>query len=181
MKNNIMIFLWLSFPGIVVADNFIPNASYSVCFTPNGDCTTQIINTIAQAKKQILVQAYSFTSVPIAKALINAKNKGVDVKIISDKSQVIAKNFAAKFFRNSGISLSIDYKPLNAHNKVMIIDNSIVITGSFNFTNAAQYKNTENLLIIHDANLATKYMINWQNRFAESVSYAQYKLNDYQY
>lgn len=120
-----------------------------------------------------MVQAYSFTSVPIAKALVNAKNKGVDVKIILDKSQITAKYFAVTFFTNHGISPSIDYKPTIAHNKVIIIDSEAVITGSFNFTKAAR-ENAENLLIIYDTDLAKKYTINWQNRMAESVPISQY-------
>ncbi|MGC1855109.1 MAG: phospholipase D-like domain-containing protein, partial [Candidatus Aquirickettsiella sp.] len=62
----------------------------------------------------------------------------------------------------------IDYKPAIAHNKIMIIDEKEVITGSFNFTKAAQNKNAENLVIIHDAQLANIYLKNWQRRRAVS-------------
>lgn len=172
MKSKI-IFLCLFIFELAIADDFTKNASYDVCFAPYDNCTSQIINAISQAKRQILVQAYSFTSVPIAKALVNAKNKGVEVKIILDKSQITAKYFAVKFFTNHGISPSIDYKPAIAHNKTMIIDNEIVVTGSFNFTKAAR-ENAENLLIIYDTGLAKKYTVNWQNRMAESVPISQY-------
>ena len=173
MKNKI-IFLCLFIFEFAIADDFVKNASYDVCFTPHGNCTFQIVNAISQAKHQILVQAYSFTSAPIAKALVDAKNSGVDVKIILDKSQVTAKYSATTFFTNHGIKPSIDYKPAIAHNKVMIIDNDTVVSGSFNFTKAAQEKNAENLLIIHDAGLAKKYIANWQNRMAESMLVSQY-------
>jgi len=172
MKSKI-IFLCLFIFELALADDFTKNASYDVCFAPCYNCTSQIISAISQAKHQILVQAYSFTSVPIAKALVNAKNRGVDVKIILDKSQVTAKYFAVTFFTKHGISPSIDYKPAIAHNKTMIIDNKTVITGSFNFTKAAK-ENAENLLIIHDTNLTKKYIANWQNRMAESVPISQY-------
>ena len=56
----------------------------------------------------------------------------------------------------------IDDEHAKAHNKVMVIDGETVITGSFNFTKAAKKKNAENLLIIHDRNLAEKYVKNWQ-------------------
>ena len=172
MKNKIILFLCLLFPGSVIADNFAKDASYSICFTPHGNCTSQIVNAISQAKHQILVQAYSFTSAPIAKALVDAKNRGVDVKIILDKSQVTAKYSATTFFTNHGVKPSIDYKPVIAHNKVMIIDDTVV-TGSFNFSKNAE-RNAENLLIIHDAGLAKTYIANWQNRMAESMPAPQY-------
>ena len=173
MKNKIIFFLCLLLPGSAIADNFAKDASYSICFTPHGNCTSQIVNTISQAKRQILVQAYSFTSAPIAKALVDARNRGIDVKIILDKGQVTAKYSVTTFFNNHGINPSIDYKPAIAHNKIMIIDDA-VITGSFNFTKAAQEKNAENVLIIHDAGLAKKYIANWQNRMTESMSVSQY-------
>ncbi len=135
-----------------------------VCFTPGQDCTTQITDVLDTAKKSIFVQAYSFTSVPIAKHLIEAKNRGVVVKVILDKSQKSEKYSASRFLLNQHIPVWINYKPAIAHNKIMIIDGTKVITGSFNFTKAAQSKNAENVLIIQDTALAKRYMENWQQR-----------------
>ena len=83
----------------------------------------------------------------------------VGVKVILDKRQVTQKYSSATFLKNQKIPLWIDYKPAIAHNKVMIIDADVVITGSFNFTKAAQENNAENLLIIHDKILAKKYFV----------------------
>jgi phosphatidylserine/phosphatidylglycerophosphate/cardiolipin synthase-like enzyme len=141
---------------------------YQVCFTPGGNCTQEIINTINKANAQILVQAYSFTSAPIAKALVDAHKRGVDVKVILDKSQKTQRYSSAKFLVNQGIPTWIDYKVAIAHNKVMIIDNYIVITGSFNFTKAAQYKNAENLIILVNSDIAKKYRDNWYSRQHQS-------------
>ena len=135
-----------------------------VCFTPGQDCTTQITNALDSAKKSIFVQAYSFTSALIAKHLIIAKNRGVAVSVILDKSQKSQRYSASRSLLNHHIPVWIDYKPAIAHNKVMIIDGKEVITGSFNFTQAAQNSNAENLLIIQDAALAKHYMENWQRR-----------------
>lgn len=144
-------------------------ASYRVCFTPGEDCTGLIVEVIDQAKKSIYVQAYSFTSTPIMRALLLAKRRGVDVQVILDKSHVKNKQYsAATFFTNNQIPLLIDYKPDIAHNKVMIIDKTTVITGSFNFTKAAQFRNAENVLVINDPGLAMKYWLNWQQRARES-------------
>lgn len=139
-----------------------------VCFTPGQNCTEEITDVIDAAKKSIFVQAYSFTSAPIAAHLVAAKKRGVMVNVILDKSQKTQRYSASRFLVNQHIPCWIDYKPAIAHNKIMIIDEKEVITGSFNFTKAAQNKNAENLLIIHDAQLANIYMKNWQRRRAVS-------------
>lgn len=149
---------------------FSDNTSYEVCFTPGGDCTNEIISIINAAKKQILVQAYGFTSPPIAKALANAAHRGVTVKIILDKSQTSKRYTIASYLTHQGIPVWIDYRPAIAHNKVIITDSSTIITGSFNFTKAAQQKNAENLLVIHDTGLAKKYIDNWNKRQAASIN-----------
>lgn len=135
-----------------------------VCFTPGENCTQKIINEIAAARHSILVQAYSFTSAPIAKALVDANKRGVKVNVILDKSQKSAHYSSTRFLTNQHIPTWIDDKVAIAHNKVIIIDEAKIITGSFNFTKAAQYKNAENLLIIKDPDIAKEYMRNWWSR-----------------
>ncbi len=142
---------------------------YKVCFTPPGNCTALIVDAINNATKTIYVQAYSFTSGPIIHALVVAADRGVAVKVILDKSQVDSKKYtSSRYLLNNNIPVWVDYKPAIAHNKVMIIDESVVITGSFNFTNAAQYKNAENLLILKNPAIAADYLKNWQARLSES-------------
>lgn len=146
------------------------NASeYQVCFTPGQDCTGLIVDAISEAKESVFVQAYSFTSTPIAKALVDAKNRGVDVKVLLDKSQSKANRYtAATFLLNNHIPTWIDYKPAIAHNKIMIIDKNKVITGSFNFTMAAQRRNAENILIVKNESIAGEYLANWNKRQEQS-------------
>lgn len=141
-----------------------PALQIQVCFTPGQNCTQQIVNELANANQSILVQAYSFTSAPIAKALVDASRRGVDVKVILDKSQKRAQYSSSTYLINQRIPTWIDHRVAIAHNKVMVIDGKTIITGSFNFTKAAQYKNAENLLIIRDAALAKQYSRNWWNR-----------------
>jgi phosphatidylserine/phosphatidylglycerophosphate/cardiolipin synthase-like enzyme len=143
----------------------------TVCFTPGESCTDLIVKALGEAKRTILVQAYSFTSALIAKALVDAQKRGVKVDMILDKSNRTAKYSAADFTANSGIPTKIDAQHEISHNKVMIIDEEIVITGSFNFTKAAQKKNAENLLIIRDKGLAATYVENWQAHARHSEPY----------
>jgi phosphatidylserine/phosphatidylglycerophosphate/cardiolipin synthase-like enzyme len=153
----------------VSAAHFTKDATYQVCFTPGRYCTGYITRAIKQAKKTILVQAYSFTSRPIAKALVKAKDRGIKVKIILDKSQLQPDVYSrANYFLNKKIPIWVDDQPSIAHNKVMIIDSKTVITGSFNFTVSAQKYNAENLLIIQDVNLAKLYSANWYRRLKVS-------------
>ena len=91
--------------------------------------------------------------------------------MILDKSQRRERYSSADFVAHEGIATWIDAKPAIAHNKVMIIDGHIVVTGSFNFTKAAEEKNTENLLVIDDPDLAVKYTGNWKARQGASVVY----------
>jgi phosphatidylserine/phosphatidylglycerophosphate/cardiolipin synthase-like enzyme len=145
--------------------------TWQVYFSPKGGCTDAIIRELNNAKSTILVQAYSFTSAPIAKALLNAHKRGVKVEVILDKSQKTQKYSSATFLYNQGIPVKIDAKHAIAHNKVMIIDGETVITGSFNFTKAAEEKNAENLLVIKDKKLAERYTKNWQEHEKHSGVY----------
>jgi phosphatidylserine/phosphatidylglycerophosphate/cardiolipin synthase-like enzyme len=147
-----------------------------VCFTPGGACTDLIVSEIADAQYSILVQAYSFTSVPILSALKAAHARGVDVEVIVDKtsarqSKSGSRYSAATYLTNPGIPVWVDTKVAIAHNKVMVIDWQRVITGSFNFTAAAQKSNAENLLVLDDPALAAEYKANWERRRVASEHY----------
>ncbi len=120
----------------------------------------------------VLVQAYSFTSAPIAEALVNAFWRGVKVQVILDKSQRSERYSSADFVAHAQIPTFNDAKHAIAHNKIMIIDGGTLLTGSFNFTKAAEEHNAENLLVIHDAGLAAQYAENWKHHLEHSEPYA---------
>jgi len=171
----LLIFLLLSASLIQAADLTLESAPTTICFSPNGNCTSEIINALLAAKREVLVQAYSFTSAPIAKALLGAHKRGVKVQVILDKSQRTAKYSSADFLTNNGVRTLIDAAHAIAHNKIMIIDYELVITGSFNFTKAAEERNAENLLIIHSKNLASIYIENWNNHAVHCFDYVRNK------
>jgi phosphatidylserine/phosphatidylglycerophosphate/cardiolipin synthase-like enzyme len=143
-----------------------------VFFSPHGGCTEAIVRELGAAKETVLVQAYSFTSAPIAAAVVAAHKRGVKVAVLLDKSQRSAQYSSADFLGRAGVPTFIDAKHAIAHNKVMIIDGETVITGSFNFTKAAESSNAENLLVIRDRALAAKYVANWQSHRGHSEEYA---------
>jgi phosphatidylserine/phosphatidylglycerophosphate/cardiolipin synthase-like enzyme len=129
------------------------------------------VKTLGDAHSSILVQAYFFTSAPIAKALVDAKKRGVRVEAILDKSNRTNKYSAADFLANSGIPTRIDTRHAIAHNKPLIIDDETVIGGSFNCTKAAQEQNAENALFSRCQPLAARFTANWQAHARHSQPY----------
>ncbi len=143
-----------------------------VYFSPMGGCTDAIVNELNQAQRQILIQAYSFTSEPIAAACIAAHHRGVSVYAVLDRSQETEQYSAADLLINSGITTLIDAQHAIAHNKVILIDGLTLITGSFNFTSNAERSNAENLLIIRNRpDLYSAYEGNLRHHFEHSKQY----------
>ena len=99
----------------------------------------------------MLIQAYGFTSVPIAKAVLEAHKRGVKIPAVFDKSNETDKYSAATFLANAGIQPLIDAQQAIAHSKVMVSASATILTGSFNFTKKTEASNAENLLVVKDA------------------------------
>jgi phosphatidylserine/phosphatidylglycerophosphate/cardiolipin synthase-like enzyme len=140
----------------------------SVFFSPKGGCEQAVIDAVKSAKTTVLVQAYTFTSQPIAAALIADKLRGVDVRVILDKNWQTQSAKVEFALIAAGVPVLIDSKHSIAHNKVVVIDNYTVVTGSFNFTWQAEHSNAENLLIVNSKALGAKYAANWQVHAAHS-------------
>lgn len=149
----------------------VGRAATEVYFAPGDRPTDVIVREIGQVKSNLLVQAYSFTSAPIAKAVVDAHRRGVKVTVLLDKSQSTQQYSSATFLANAGVPTFIDSGHAIAHNKLMILDGRKVITGSFNFTKAAEERNAENLVVIDEPRIVYKYMTNWQAHAKHSVRY----------
>ena len=152
----------------------VTDRNTKVYFSPGGGCTGAVIEALAGAQKSLFIQAYSFTSSPIAKALVEAHRRGVNIQIILDKSNRAAHYSSADFLSRAGIPTFIDAAHAIAHNKIMIIDERQVITGSFNFTRAAEARNAENLLVINDKVLARQFIHNWTAHKQHSEPYVRW-------
>jgi phosphatidylserine/phosphatidylglycerophosphate/cardiolipin synthase-like enzyme len=122
--------------------------SVRVHFSPKGGCTEAIVAELKQARQHVQVLAYSFSSKPIAQALVDAKLRGVHVEIILDHSNEHEVYSDLHFFLEQGLVPLIDSTHAIAHNKVMVIDGQTLVTGSFNFTNNAEHDNAENLVVL---------------------------------
>jgi phosphatidylserine/phosphatidylglycerophosphate/cardiolipin synthase-like enzyme len=149
-----------------------PELNIEVYFSPRGGATEAILKEIGAARSSILVQAYSFTSEPIAEALAAAHRRGVRVEILLDQTKTVEeKRSKADFMTHSGVRVRVDARHGSAHNKVMILDDQTVITGSYNFTRHSEEDNAENLLIIRNKALAAKYAANWKSHAGHSSMY----------
>jgi phosphatidylserine/phosphatidylglycerophosphate/cardiolipin synthase-like enzyme len=116
----------LIFLALLLASNVVAS-DIQVFFSPKGGCTEAVVENVGKAKLTILVQAYSFTSAPIAKALVDAAKRGVKVQVILDKSQRTEKYSDADFLLHEGVPTFIDAKHAIAHNKIIIIDSHTII------------------------------------------------------
>lgn len=147
------------------------SATAEVFFSPKGGCTDAIVETLSHAQTSVLVQAYSFTSKPILAALVSAQKRGVKVQLILDRSNLSQKSSEADDADGAGLPVLIDAKHEIAHNKIMIVDDDTVITGSFNFTHNAEANNAENLLVLRSKELAERYADNWRDHARHSDPY----------
>lgn len=168
----VVVFAVLAFSGIGSVRAEQAAKIWDVCFSPAGNCADLILSEISRAKRSIHVQAYSFTSRDIAEALVGAKNRGVSVEVILDRSQPRARGGMFGYLGAQGVPLWIDTCCAIAHNKVIIIDGERVLTGSYNFTEAARKRNAENLLLLRDPVLARIYLENWQMHKVGAQRYA---------
>jgi phosphatidylserine/phosphatidylglycerophosphate/cardiolipin synthase-like enzyme len=132
-----------------------------IYFTPPADVATAVIAVIDQSKSEVLVQAYGFTHNGIAQALVRAHDRGVAVKVLLDAKTDSTNRFVKEVLQSQQIPLRLDASHAIAHNKVIVVDGEMVITGSFNFTNSAQTRNAENLLVLRSTGLADSYKANW--------------------
>ena len=150
----------------------------TVTFSPKGDAEALVVKAIDAAVHSVAVQAYEFSSHPICDAILRAYQRGLQVMVLLDKQNkvnalskwvnVVGRNSLMPVLRTAGVPVLLDSSVTIAHSKVVIVDGSVVVTGSFNFSKGAQTSNAENLLVIRDAALAAAYLVNFNWRLALS-------------
>ena len=127
-----------------------------IYFSPDGGCEDVVIDWIGRANQSIHIMIYSFTLDDVGDALVTAHRNGIDVKVIFEKGQV--SQYSAYFkLETNGIHVKNDTNSAYMHHKVMIVDDSIVLTGSFNWSSNAETMNNENLIVISSEYVAQQY------------------------
>jgi phosphatidylserine/phosphatidylglycerophosphate/cardiolipin synthase-like enzyme len=146
----------------------------SVYFSPSGGCTDAILREVAKAKDCVYVQAAQFTYSPIAKALVAAKARGVDVRVVIDSGKNEGEKSEADRLIAGKVPTFSDAQHHTAHNKVILIDHHVIFTGSFNLTRESESENAENLLLIEGKpKLVAAYEANFKEHLAHSTKYAK--------
>jgi phosphatidylserine/phosphatidylglycerophosphate/cardiolipin synthase-like enzyme len=150
-----------------------------IAFTPGDAIDNLIVAAIDRAQTEVLVHAYTFTHRKIAQALINARRRGVAVAVLADREQAraVPQNVLAQL-ASGGIEVWLDGNFAAAHNKVIVIDaglpHATTITGSYNFTLAAQRSNAENIVVLHDNEpVARAYRDNWRRLKAGAMPWSE--------
>jgi phosphatidylserine/phosphatidylglycerophosphate/cardiolipin synthase-like enzyme len=169
----LVVALALAVAPVAAADAPMPRrypatGTVEIAFTPGDAVDNLIIAAIDRAQTEILVHAYTFTHRRIAQALINARRRGVTVAVLADREQAraVPQNVLSQL-ASGGVEVWLDGNFAAAHNKVIVIDAGLpratTITGSYNFTLAAQRSNAENIVVLHDNEpVARAYRGNWQ-------------------
>ncbi len=153
------------YPAITVSE--VPLEVY---FSPDDGVAARLVELIADAEQRVDFLAFSFTADPIADALLDQARQGVMVSGVFEARQVDS-NIGTEYgrLRGAGLNVHLDGNPQNMHHKVIIIDARIVITGSYNFSASAEQRNDENVLVIHSAAVAGRFL----EEFARVMAQAQ--------
>ena len=139
-------------------------------FSPAQGATALIVKTIDSAQASIQVAAYSFTSRPIAEALVRAHKKGIDVRVVLNKNQRDCRYCMAKLLQKNAVPTRFDRRYAIMHNKFMIVDRHTLQTGSFNYTSSAEKRNAENVMVLHNAPKTIRaYDHQWTKLWGESL------------
>ena len=160
-----------------IPESLAARGTVQLAFSPWDNAEGMIVEAIGRARTEILVQAYSFTSRVISDALLAAYRRGVRVRILADREQTFSgDNSRIPELASAGVSVSLEVRYQSAHNKVMIIDpassDGAVITGSYNWTYSAQYRNAENVLILRrNPELLRRFVENWQRHAGDALPY----------
>jgi phosphatidylserine/phosphatidylglycerophosphate/cardiolipin synthase-like enzyme len=145
----------------------------AVCFSPEEDCTALAVDAIDRAEIQILVSAYGLTtSSKAVEALMQAKRRGVDVRVIADRTTPCERKSGLGPLAEAGVPIWIDNTVRIAHSKSMVIDSQVTLTGSMNWTGGAA-QNSENLNLVASKIIAAAYAGHWNQRLALSSPYTQ--------
>ncbi|OXC78021.1 phospholipase D family nuclease [Caballeronia sordidicola] len=149
-------------------------ATVQVGFSPEGSAQALVLDVIRTARHDIRMMGYDFTAPDIARALIDAHKRGVDVKVVLDaRSNEGRANVAAmNILVNGGVELRTIDRYKIQHDKIVITDEQTVETGSFNFTSSAERANSENAVVIWNfPDVAASFLHHWQSRWDQGQPY----------
>lgn len=146
-----------------------------VGFSPEGSARALVLQTIESAKHSIQILAYAFQAPDIMQALVAAKKRGVNVRVVVDKKRNVGEvsQAAIAFVTANGVELRTNDHFHIHHDKIIIADGNTVETGSFNFASSAETANSENVVVIRDMpEVSRQYLAHWQSRWDLGTPYS---------
>ena len=149
----------------------LPGQQVDVYFSPRGGCATAIAAHLARATTSIDVAAFILTSRPLSAELANAANRGVHIRLLLDSAQETNTTCTAAQLRSANTATRADRIEKIHHNKYAVIDGATTITGSYNWTDNAENRNAENLIVIHDRKTAALYTADFNRHWSHSTPF----------
>ena len=140
---------------IYANENKISSSAY---FSPGEDCLHRIRRFISEAQHSLDVCVFTITDNRIVEKIIEAHQRGIKIRIISDDDKSEDLGSDMEHLEKSGISCIYDATPAHMHHKFAIADGHTLLNGSFNWTRSATTANSENILVTNDTKLVTKYV-----------------------
>jgi len=139
-------------------------------FSPDDGVSPRLVDLVEGAQSSVDFLAYSFTSDPLADALIERFQAGVSVRGVFDEDSY-RSNTGGEYLRlqRAQMNVRLDGNPNLMHNKVIVIDSETVVLGSYNFTRSADRNNDENVLVIHDPAVAAAYLLEFESLYAQAA------------
>jgi phosphatidylserine/phosphatidylglycerophosphate/cardiolipin synthase-like enzyme len=128
------------------------------CFSRVERCDVLLINLINRANRSVYVAVYSFTRDSLATALISAKERGIEVRVVIERDRAYEQGSEYPRLKSAGVDVRLDGNPNLMHHKFMVIDGYIVVTGSYNWSTAAEIRNDENIVVIFDRDVAQRFV-----------------------
>jgi phosphatidylserine/phosphatidylglycerophosphate/cardiolipin synthase-like enzyme len=144
-------------PSALSAAVTVEGTPVEVYFSPADRAEKHLVELVRGANKSIRMLAYSFTSDALGEALMDQAAAGLVVQIVCDEDQADGQGAEYAALRQAGLDVRLDGNSGLMHNKVLIIDDEIVVLGSYNFTRAANQTNDENVVVVMSAQLAGQY------------------------
>ncbi len=147
----------------------IDSSPVEIYFSPDDGVAAHILSILQDAQESIYFMAYSFTANDLGDAIRQRAADGLTVAGVMDDGQ-IKSNQGTEYdpFKQAGLDVRRDGNAGLMHHKVIIIDHSIVITGSYNFSASAETHNDENVVVIHNADVAAQYMAEFQRVYDQA-------------
>jgi len=152
------------YPGTAVGDMWV-----ETYFAPEDDVMTQLISLVSEAQQSIHFMAFSYTDYPLAETMMERGSAGADVRGVFESRGANTDSSECPTMLEAGYDVRLDANPRTFHHKVIIIDGAIVATGSFNYSTNAAESNDENLLILHNPQIAALYEQEFARRYEQAV------------